>query len=133
MWAILADFGSIVRWAPDVDHSCILSDRPDGVGAVRRVQTGATTVVERVVTWEPELMLAYAIEGLPSAVRYASSCWVLRPVTVGTSVTLISDIDTTDDLRGLVVRLFVRRELARAGRTMIDGLASAAAAVEAGG
>ncbi len=40
IWDVLADFGSISSWAPNVDHSCILFAGPDGgaVGTARRVQ-----------------------------------------------------------------------------------------------
>ena len=34
VWKLLADYGAIASWAPNVDHSCLLTDRADGVGAV---------------------------------------------------------------------------------------------------
>ena len=48
VWAILADFGEIGLWAPNFDHSCLLSEQTSGVGTVRRVQVGRTTLVETV-------------------------------------------------------------------------------------
>ncbi|MFW2333546.1 SRPBCC family protein, partial [Ilumatobacter sp.] len=32
VWAVLSDFGAISSWASNVDHSCLLTDQPDGVG-----------------------------------------------------------------------------------------------------
>ena len=43
VWAALADFGAIVAWAPDVDHSCLLHGDGVAVGTARRVQVGRTT------------------------------------------------------------------------------------------
>ena len=53
VWAVLAEFGHISRWAANVDHSCLLSDQTEGVGTIRRIQTDRSTVVETVEAWEP--------------------------------------------------------------------------------
>lgn len=122
VWELLADFDAIVGWAPNVDHSCLLTEQADGVGAVRRVQAGPVALVERVVTWEPGLMIAYTIEGLPPVVRRAMNTWVLRPADDGTSVTLITDIDMARGPLGAIGGRVVGRKLGEASVAMLDGL-----------
>ena len=85
VWAALADFGSISRWAPNVDHSCLTTEQRDGVGAGRRVQVGRQAVLEHIVDWEPARRLAYAIDGLPPVVRSVTNTWTLEGT--GTSTT----------------------------------------------
>jgi carbon monoxide dehydrogenase subunit G len=130
VWNLLAEFDAIVQWAPNIDHSCLLTEQADGVGAVRRVQSGPTTVVERVMTWEPGLMIAYTIEGLPPIVRTAANTWLLRPVDGGTSVTIITDLDTATGPLGLVARRMLGRALGRAADAMLDGLEHAVTVAE---
>ena len=134
VWALLAAFDSIVEWAPNVDHSCLLTEQVDDVGAVRRVQSGPVTLVERVITWEPGLMVAYTIEGLPPIVRRATNTWVVRPSDGGagrdggdggTSVTVITDIEMASSPLGVVAGRIVGRKLGEASDTMLDGLARA--------
>lgn len=122
VWNLLADFDAIVAWAPNVDHSCLLTEQPVGVGAVRRVQSGPVTVVERVVTWEPGLMLAYTIEGLPPIVRHATNTWLLRPTHDGCSVTLITELDTANSPLGLIAGRIVGGKLSQASDVMLDGI-----------
>jgi hypothetical protein len=131
VWNLLAEFDATVRWAPNVDHSCLLTEQADGVGAVRRVQSGPATVVERVVIWEPGLMLAYTIEGVPPIMRSVTNTWLLRPVEGGTSVTIITDVDTANSPLGLAARWIVGRALSRADNAMLDGLEHAVATAEA--
>ena len=94
VWAVLADFGGISRWAPNVDHSCLTTEQPEGVGTVRRVQVGRNALLERVVEWEPGRRLAYEIEGLPAVVRSVTNTWELEGSGGATTVTLTSQIDT---------------------------------------
>ena len=55
------------------------------MGMTRRIQSGRTTLVERVVTWDPAGTLAYEIEGLPKVIRPVRNEWHLDPD--GTSTT----------------------------------------------
>ena len=84
VWAVLADFGALARWAPDVDHSSLLYGGPTGTGTVRRVQLGRTTLLETVTLWSPAEHLAYEITGLPPALRRVTTSWQLRAVDDGT-------------------------------------------------
>lgn len=122
VWALLADFGAIGRWAPNVDHSCLTTSTADGVGATRRIQSGRTTVLETVTDWEPERRLAYSITGLPPAIRSVTNTWRLVDLGQTTDVSLTSSIDTGPRPPQKVVARIVGRVLAKASHQMLDGL-----------
>jgi len=122
VWAALGDFGAISGWVDNVDHSCLMTDRTDGPGTVRRIQTGRTTVVERVVTWEPPSILTYSLEGLPPIVKSATNTWVVEAAQVGSHVSLISRIDAGPRAPQRLVANIVGRKLAQASDVMLAGL-----------
>lgn len=122
IWAVLADFSGISGWAPNVDHSCLLSDRTEGIGMVRRIQTGRTTVVETVRRWDPGESLGYSITGLPSVVRSVTNTWQLTPATVGTEVTLTTDVDAGPRPPQQAIAKLVGRKLGQASKEMLAGL-----------
>ncbi|MEZ5170578.1 MAG: SRPBCC family protein [Acidimicrobiia bacterium] len=93
VWAVLSDFGGISAWADVVDHSCLMSGQTEGVGAVRRIQSGRVTIVERVHLWEPPSALGYGIEGLPPLVKSASNTWRVDSTDPGSTVSLATDVD----------------------------------------
>jgi uncharacterized protein YndB with AHSA1/START domain len=122
VWAALVDFGSIGRWAPNVDHSCLTTDRAEGVGTVRRVQVGRNALLERVVEWEPRQRLGYTIEGLPTVIRSATNTWTLLGSGSATNVTLRSCVEVgSRPTQKLAARAF-GRVLARASQQMLAGL-----------
>ncbi len=94
VWRALADFGDLARWAPNVDHSCLLTGQNEGVGTARRVQVGRMTLVETVVTWTPNELLSYELAGLPPMLGRVANTWTLRPSGGGTNVTLTTEITT---------------------------------------
>lgn len=124
VWAALADFGAISAWAPAVDHSCLLraTGDGDGVGSVRRIQMGRTTLLERVVTWDEPETLAYEIEGLPPVVRSARNQWRLQPAGGGTVVTLTSSVDCGPRPPQRLVARIVARRMASESASMLAGL-----------
>ncbi len=123
VWAALADFGSIARWAPDVDHSCLLTEQHAGVGPARRVQVGRITLVERITAWEPEppCTLAYEIEGLPAALGRVSNRWSLEPAGDGTRATLTSRVEGSSQPLRVLARVAAAR-LAKVSESMLAGL-----------
>ena len=122
VWLVLADFGAISRWAPNVDHSCLTTQATAGVGVVRRIQTGRNTVLETVTEWEPEHRLAYKITGLPSVIRSVTNTWRLDDLVTTTAVTLTSTIDAGPRPPQQVVARVAGRALAKASREMLTGL-----------
>lgn len=130
VWTLLADLGGISAWAPNVDHSCLLTEQADGPGTVRRVQAGRTTLRETVTVWEPDATLAYTITGLPPVVRTVSTTWRLAAADGGatTDVTVTSEITPGPRPPHRVAARVVGRVLASAADRMLTGLDSHLAA-----
>ncbi len=125
VWAVLADFGEIARWAPIVDHSCLLSAQREGVGAVRRIQSGRRTVVERVVEWVDGARLSYVVEGLPSAIRTLRNTWQLDDgdgSAGSTLVTLTSSVDVGPRPPQKLVAQVLTRPLSKVSHQMLHGV-----------
>lgn len=126
-WDLLADFGALARWVPEVDHSCLLHGGPVGVGTVRRVQVGRTTLLETVTRWSPPECLGYAITGLPPALQAVRNDWHLRPVAEGTEVTVTTTVDAGPRPPQRLVAGLVARRMAATSDRMLAGLAAALA------
>lgn len=122
VWAALADFGGISAWADNVDHSCLMSDQTEGPGTVRRIQSGRTTLIERVTVWDPPSTLAYAFEGLPPVVQAATNTWHVYAVDSGARVSLTSRVDAGPRPPQQLVARAVGRKLAQASDQMFAGL-----------
>lgn len=116
IWAVLEDYGDIARWASNVDHSTLVTEQRDGVGAVRRVQLGPLALLERIVEWRPGSGLAYAVEGVP-IVGDLVNAWRLEDFGTATTVTLTSRADLNP-----ILGLVVGRVLARDLRRLLTGL-----------
>ncbi len=127
VWSALADFDGISRWAPNVDHSCAMTDVSSGVGAVRRVQTGRTTLLETVESWQPGSKLSYEISGLPPVIRSVVTTWALdaHGADVGrTDVTVRTDVDAGSRPPQRVIAKAVARKFGSAADEMLAGLAT---------
>lgn len=124
VWDVLADFEAIATWAPNVDHSCLLSEQRRGVGAVRRVQLGRATVVETVTAWYSDDGMSYSITGLPSIVRSVTNTWRLDADGKGTMATLTSVIDAGPRPPQQAIAKAVGRKLGAASDAMLAGLAA---------
>lgn len=124
VWAVLADFAAISSWAPNVDHSCLLSEQTEGVGMARRIQTAGATVVETVETWSPAVELAYRITGLPPVIRSVTNTWRLTRLGDATTVGLTTDIDAGQRAPQKVIGKVLGRRMASASDEMIAGLAA---------
>jgi uncharacterized protein YndB with AHSA1/START domain len=136
VWAALADFGAIARWGDDVDHSCLMTAQTEGVGTTRRIQVGRTTLVERVVEWEPPTVLAYAIEGLPPVIRSVVNRWAIEPdesvKANGRAAVMVSLTSTIDAGPRPPQQVVARAAGRRLGATNDGLLAGLDAAVTAG-
>ena len=129
VWAVLADFDSIARWASNVDHSSSTTAQVAGVGAARRVQVGRNALLETVVTWEPERVLAYELSGLPPIVRSVVNEWRLEPAADGaTTVSLTSRIEAGPRPPQKAAARAFGRVLAKTSRQLLDGLKTEAEA-----
>lgn len=133
VWAALADFGGLSQWAPDVDHSCLLHDADLGMGVVRRVQVGRTTLLETVDVLEPGHRLGYRITGLPPVLRSVRNEWVIDPAPAGADVAVTTTVDAGPRPPQQLVARLVARRLAKASDSMLAGLAAHVAATPDGG
>ena len=127
IWDVLADFGSLSSWAPNAEHSCILSSGPDGgpVGTARRVQLKRDALVERITEFDPPRALAYDIEGLPRRLRRVTNRWTLAASAPGsTVVTLTSTVDIGPRPPQRLAERVLCRFLARQSDSMLAGLAN---------
>jgi hypothetical protein len=123
VFAVLADFGGIAEWARFIQHSSLLTEQIDGVGARRRVQMARQTVVETVTLWDEPRELAYTIDGLPPIVGAASNRWSLVPAGSGTTVTLTTRIEPGRWPHQRLIAKKVLERLAVASDLMLAGLA----------
>jgi carbon monoxide dehydrogenase subunit G len=124
-WEVLADFGALARWVPEVDHSSLLHGGSPGAGTARRVQVGRTTLLETVTAWSPPDHLAYDITGLPPVLRHVANDWRLRAVDGGTEVTVTTTVDAGPRPPQRLVARLVARRLATTSDAMLAGLAAA--------
>ena len=122
IWAVLAAFGDISLWAPNVDHSCVVSDRMEGIGAVRRIQSSRATVLETVVEWDETVGFSYSISGLPPVVRSVTNSWNLEPNEAGTNVRLSTNIQAGPRPPHRLAAMVVGRRLGVASDQMLGGL-----------
>ncbi|MEM7093611.1 MAG: SRPBCC family protein [Actinomycetota bacterium] len=124
VWALLADFGAIAQWVENVDHSCLLTEQTEGLGVVRRIQTGRTVVLERVTAWERESTLEYSIEGLPPVVQSLRNRWSLAADGATTRVAITSTVDVGPRPPQQVVARLIGRRFAGVSEQMLSGLAA---------
>lgn len=124
IWTILSDFASISSWAPNVDHSCLMSEQFEGIGMVRRIQTGSLTVLETVTGWEPPAILSYSISGLPPVIKFAGNRWTLESTSDGTRVTLSTTVEAGLRPPQQAVARIAARRLAGESDKMLSGLAT---------
>jgi uncharacterized protein YndB with AHSA1/START domain len=117
VWATLADFAAISRWAGEVTHSAALTSPGAGIGAVRRVQVGREAMREQVTIWEPERRLAYTVTGLPKVVRRVTNTWDLVPAGDGTLVTVTAAVTTRPPF---LARLIIGRLVSVTGQLLTD-------------
>ncbi len=122
-WEVLADLAAIVDWTPNVEHSTMLTDRTDGIGATRRVQVGRLALVETVVVWEPPARLAYTIRGLPARLGEIATEWRVAEGPGGCEITLVNSVDPGPRPPQQVLGRIAARRLAASSDKMLAGLA----------
>lgn len=119
VWNVLADFGAISAWVPNIDHSCLLERNP----VSRRIQVGRTVLVERITDFEPPHTLGYDIDGLPRRLRLVHTNWRLVPSGRHTIATLTNTVDIGTNLVARLTERGVCHALARQSDVILAGLA----------
>ncbi|HJO79791.1 MAG: SRPBCC family protein [Acidimicrobiales bacterium] len=124
VWKVLSEFETISSWAPNVEHSCVLTGKTSGVGTARRVQVGRSALLETIIEWEEMRTLSYSIGGLPPVIRSVTNTWRLEPTENGTKVRLTTDVDAGPRPPQKLIAHIVGRKLGAASDEMLLGLAA---------
>jgi uncharacterized protein YndB with AHSA1/START domain len=125
VWALLSDARSYCRWGPwdEAGYEGGGEGPTDGVGAVRRLRFGRTTLLERIEEVDPQRRMVYrVVKGMP--VRNYVAQVSLTPTSEGTNVHWSADWDRT--VAGRLVQLKLRTLFPEVVRDLIS-------AAEAGG
>lgn len=131
VWAVLADFPAISSWAPNVDHSSATTEARSGIGAVRRVQTGRITLLETIVDWQPNHLLSYTLDGLPPIAGSVVTTWRLVDADGATKTTVTTEVHPRPNPIGRFVARALSRQLGRAAKQMLSGVAARVEAARA--
>jgi uncharacterized protein YndB with AHSA1/START domain len=135
LWPLVSDPARLPEWFAFAERVEVL-EGADGAGQRRR-QHGhwgkkASEVDQRITRWEPPRVLAWRheaerLDGKPAPRFSASTEFTIElvPEAAGTRVRLHSAQVPAGPLRGLVIRAFGRRELARSLRESLERLAAA--------
>jgi hypothetical protein len=124
VWSVLARFGDLARWAPDVEHACLLHDDDLAVGLVRRVQVGRAALLETVDELEAGRRLGYRITGLPPVLREVRNAWSVEADGTDTLVSITTTVDAGPRPPQQLIARLVARRLARTSDSMLAGLAT---------
>jgi uncharacterized protein YndB with AHSA1/START domain len=126
VWQLIRDASTYAQWGPwDASgYANAGDDSPHGVGAIRFVQYGRTTTIERVLEAEPGRRLVYTIErGIP--VHDYRAEVTLTPTAGGTC------IRWTATWRRTLLGRIVRHKLRSIYPEVVAHLVAAADAAEA--
>lgn len=89
VWNTLADIGNIAQWNEGVQHSHLVGDQAEGVGASRTCDLGGGNYLdEDVVIWEPPYKLTMRITQTNLPFQQADIQFTLTPHDHGTQVTV---------------------------------------------
>ena len=93
VWSVLGDYFQLHTWASAINHCSAMTAAPAGPDARRRVVVGSNVLLEEIVEWAPNEVMAYEILGLPKALRSVQNRWVLAARGAGTSIELTASIE----------------------------------------
>ncbi len=126
IWLTVADFGAIGAWAPNMSHVEIITTQSSGEGTTRRITAGPVVLLERVVDWQPERILAYEISGLPKIVGRVENRWEFHGTEDGqrTEVCLTSTVEAPSGPAHQVLGKIATKILANVSKQLLDGLAA---------
>jgi len=122
-WEALADLEGVSRWNPAVDVAECVSEARRGLGARRRCYMHPSGwMVESVIEWEPEQVIAFAIENAPP-IRTALARFVLSDDEAGTRLQATFNYEVRFGPLGPVIdRLIVHRQLSSTWNDGMEGL-----------
>ena len=132
VWQVLADFGSVEKWAPTVIESHCSTETERGMGAKRILTTSTGEVTEeRVIEWDEGHSFTFEIpNGLASIIKVLRETWSVEHSPQGTEVVVRMDYETKDGIiNSLLNALVVKRVLKR---MLVQNLAGLKYHVETG-
>ena len=94
VWSVLSDYFQLHTWASAINHCSTMTAAPAGPDARRRVVVGSNILLEEVVEWVPNEVMAYEIVGLPKVLRSVQNRSVLALHGAGTSIELTATIES---------------------------------------
>ncbi len=113
VWAVLADFGGVSKWAPTITESRSLTEANGGVGARRtctHVKMGE--IEEVIVEWEEGRRYSYDFyRGLPMPIKSLNNDWSVESDGDGAVVTLLMNFQTKFGPLGLLMESLVLRRM----------------------
>lgn len=122
VWTLLDEVTSWSTWGAWDEAELVEPAGPDGVGAVRRLRSGRTVAVERILASEPPRLMRYELlSGLPVK-DYRASVEVVGESDGGSTITWSASFRGSLPLVGG----YVRRELDTFFADAVDRLARAA-------
>ena len=133
VWALLAAFDRLAGWTQEIDHSCQLTERREGVGTERRVQVKSNVLLERVTVWQPEETLAYEVVGLPNVVSRVVNEWTLRADGDHTQLALTAQIEPGPKPPMKLVARLLARQMGSVNQRLLRDLDAAATRIASNG
>lgn len=114
VWQVIADFGSVERWAPTVVKSYCSTEARSGLGAKRILATTRGNATEEVIVeWNEGHNFTFEIpRGLALIVKTLRETWSVEQSSNGAIVVVRMDYQIKDGLLSSILNsLVVRREL----------------------
>ncbi len=123
VWPVLADFGGIHRWAPNVVSSHALTEQNAGVGAARHCEVdGFGPVQEYVESWDEGRRYFFRVEGI-GPMKTVRNGFAVEEDGDSTIVTLTINYEVKYGLLGRMMDFFmVRRGFRKAAISLLTGL-----------
>lgn len=124
VWEVLADFGSVAKWAPRMKDSRITSGQINGVGTRRVMRhVWGFRIVETVTSWDQGVGFSYRLDQAPAPLRGVVETWRVEPEADGTRVrTCVSYATGWAGFGRLLdrclVRFLIEREMASSLRSL---------------
>lgn len=123
VWEVVADFGSVSKWAPNVTNSYSTTEANGGVGAGRHCDVvGFGAIEEEIVEWKESRSLTYEVENVGPMKSVRNKCSV-RGEGNRTVVTFTIDYQMKfGPLGALLDKLVAGRQLGKAAALGLAGL-----------
>ncbi|MCH7624755.1 MAG: SRPBCC family protein [Chloroflexi bacterium] len=123
VWEVLADFGSVYKWAPGVTESHSTSSSNSGADAARHCEVPGFGGIEEFVTeWSEGVGFSYRVDPV-GLISGATSTWKITPQGDKTLVYTELNLKMRFGVFGLLMeKLVVKRKIEKGTRNGLEGL-----------